>query len=809
MPIPVCSFFIGCYHYVKSKNSDPAKIIYEMEKLLEEFKNGELNETIHSELMKYLPKELDQDLSEIKTQILDFEIKIQKILENSKKCGLIHLEKKISWGYSKDLDLENEKRSYYKGIRSTSWEPIIHRWDVRREQTEIVLNKLNNKSEGILILGDSGEGKTQFINRIAYELSVSGWLVLYRIDTINIEQAFENLSEISTKKLIVIDDASNLTKTELGNLLQYKPKNIKLLIADQSAKWNSAFGNQTNHLKEKNIDILKLKTTKKDIECCFETLEYPWNENLRDSIYTKSSKYNLPWIITFLAIYQNINKEQNLIKNSDMINNLFEDIYNQFNSNRDLLDAILPIFAVGYYGAYYPKEVYDNIEPINSFKLKILEDTGYLKINDSFISTYHPYIINNVLLKYYSKNQFFNIFKKYYLDLLDNISKPEQMHDGNGNLLFNIGQNLIIENNPEKLNLAAKFFEKIVELEPKNSGAHNNLGVINMNQKEHYGAMANFKKAVLLNNNDAEAHSNMGVTYFELGKAEFDYEKLNLALDEFKTALEINSGLIGTLKMLGRLYLDLDDPINAETILKKALQSAQEDNEILTNLGCSYRKQHKYEQALTELRKVDPTFEKYYATLYNMAEIYFEMGIKNNAEQYYNKAYTLNPNSPELNNALGLFEISRGNTNMAEIYFKNAVELNSSNYELLNNLILCYWENNKFDEAKDELKKFLDVVPNIAKNLAITINTKPFSLVSGLANIALSKNRTEEAVLLLKKATKLSPNYSVGFFNLAIAQKNMDLPEYKENLKKAHELFIREDNRKGLELLDNFLNSIK
>jgi len=84
--------------------------------------------------------------------------------------------------------------------------------------------------------------------------------------------------------------------------------------------------------------------------------------------------------------------------------------------------------------------------------------------------------------------------------------------------------------------------------------------------KDYKSAVGHLTKAVQASPDDADAHSMLGYSYRKLGT----FDK---SLEHYQTALKLDSNHRSALEYLGELYLDMNQPGNAErqlAALKKA-----------------------------------------------------------------------------------------------------------------------------------------------------------------------------------------------------------------------------------------------
>ncbi len=130
----------------------------------------------------------------------------------------------------------------------------------------------------------------------------------------------------------------------------------------------------------------------------------------------------------------------------------------------------------------------------------------------------------------------------------------------------------------------------VVRKSPEMSLAHNNLGKVLWNAGLHQEAYRHFVKALVLDRyNDLRQK---GLVYYNLGLYELEITRnYKKAADFFKRALSWASGLKQAWYQSGQVWLLLDDPQNAETVLRQALKFWPDDCGLNSRLLLALAKQ--------------------------------------------------------------------------------------------------------------------------------------------------------------------------------------------------------------------------
>jgi tetratricopeptide (TPR) repeat protein len=131
----------------------------------------------------------------------------------------------------------------------------------------------------------------------------------------------------------------------------------------------------------------------------------------------------------------------------------------------------------------------------------------------------------------------------------------------------------------------------------------------------------------------AEEHNNLGVAYEKEGKYE-------LALREYKRALDKDSSLVVPLVNIGNVYLKQEDYSNAESYYLKAIKKDEKNIEAANNLVSLYIKLGKnYEKGLSYLTKAIPSVEDAPAyALDTLGVLYLNLGNREKAREILLKA---------------------------------------------------------------------------------------------------------------------------------------------------------------------------
>ena len=289
-----------------------------------------------------------------------------------------------------------------------------------------------------------------------------------------------------------------------------------------------------------------------------------------------------------------------------------------------------------------------------------------------------------------------------------------------------------------RLEEAQQLYQSILENQPTNLDANNNLGVILYNLGRLDEAETSYKKAIELKPDYAEAHFNLGNTLKALGRleeAETSYRKvIELKPDYAKAPFNLGN----TLQALGRLD-------EAETSYRKVIELKPDYAEAHFNLGSILQ---------GKAIKLEADHIDAYAKLSFTQK---DLNRFDEAEASYRKATELKPDYADAYNNLGATLLKLGRFDEAEKSYRKAISLRPDYADAVayNNLGIILQNLNRFDEAETNYRKAIELEPDYAvayNNLGATLQ---------------QLGRLDEAMNNITKANELNPSLAVSGSNLA------------------------------------------
>jgi tetratricopeptide (TPR) repeat protein len=198
---------------------------------------------------------------------------------------------------------------------------------------------------------------------------------------------------------------------------------------------------------------------------------------------------------------------------------------------------------------------------------------------------------------------------------------------------------------------AAQDFEKATKLEPYNFNAHYQLGLMYQYLKRFEDAIAAYQKAVEIRPLDPDANMNLALTYSEIGDPKRGLPYAQKAVDGAPDSATTHANL-------GTLYGIVDYEDLAIDEFKKSIELNSKQPQVYVNLAAEYIKQLKWEQARQVLEDgkefgPSPTVSE------RLALCYYKIGKLDKAAENYEDSLRQNPTYYQAMNGLGAVHMLR------------------------------------------------------------------------------------------------------------------------------------------------------
>jgi len=286
------------------------------------------------------------------------------------------------------------------------------------------------------------------------------------------------------------------------------------------------------------------------------------------------------------------------------------------------------------------------------------------------------------------------------------------------------------------------------------------------------------------------AHNNIGVILLDEGKTD-------LAASEFEAALQLNPNLVGPHANLGNIYSkNLSTQNKAFKHYEAAIAQAPNSADIHNLYGTFLTTiPEKHQDAFNQIQKAIELQPNYPEAHYNLGILLSQFNDRQNeAIEEYKAALTLNPDYVQAHTNLAIILAhTQGGQNEAIAHLRKALEIDPGYAEAHCNIApLLASDPSQLNDAISHLEKALSLKPNFAQahnNLAnlfahidgkdlqtiyhyseaIRINPNYAEAENNWANYLVRKgNHDNEAIDHYRKAIAIAPEYIIIRYNLAL-----------------------------------------
>ena len=218
------------------------------------------------------------------------------------------------------------------------------------------------------------------------------------------------------------------------------------------------------------------------------------------------------------------------------------------------------------------------------------------------------------------------------------------------------------------------------------------------------------------------------------------------AITNFNKALKIKPNDQEILNNLGASYKHIGDKNKALEVFQEALKIKEDDFNSLLNLANAFKDLGNVESSIDYYLKAKEVNPKNSSVFYNVGVLFQDQGYIDYAIENFNRSITLNPNFVQSYINLAECYKTKGEISKSFGVYSKALELEPNNYVLLNNVGLLYQEKNQLDKA---IEFFIE---------AINFSPECFQAYTNLANIYSKKGKIIESINNYNKATQINKN---------------------------------------------------
>jgi len=305
-------------------------------------------------------------------------------------------------------------------------------------------------------------------------------------------------------------------------------------------------------------------------------------------------------------------------------------------------------------------------------------------------------------------------------------------------------------------NTAIATYRKVIEIDPSRAELYFEIGNIYLKTNKFDEAIQSFQQAIRLNITKKEAYLYIGNAYEQqknFAMAATSYERYLLLLPE-------NSGQAQY--RLGLCYSELGQLDKAILALEDAVKSQPQEQSFQYQLALTYQKAKQYDKAEAAYKKLIQVSPQdalnYYGIIVRM---YDEAGLPEKTLESAQKIIDLNPKNEISILNLGIMYYKLKRYDEAIGAFRQALAVKPG-YDLAVNYIgVSYSQQKKYKEAIDAFRQYVAIVPESA---------------DGWFNIGIHYMLLKDfrgALDPLRRAVQIRPDYAVAQFNLAVVYLNL------------------------------------
>ncbi len=351
---------------------------------------------------------------------------------------------------------------------------------------------------------------------------------------------------------------------------------------------------------------------------------------------------------------------------------------------------------------------------------------------------------------------------------------------------------------------AEKALRGILDIDPANTAAWNNLASLLSESGLAADAEAAYRKAIALNPAFPDFHSNLGNLLRATGRsaeAEESYRQAirlnpkdasNLALlaqllketgatgdaeKLFRQALMLDPAYALGHNNLGILRNETGHPAEAEAAYRRALALNPAFPEAHNNLGIVLLGDERFDEAEVAFRRAIELQPKLADAHNNLGNVLKRTDRLPEAETCYRHALELQPGFAEAHNNLGLLLKEAERPAEAETAYRRALELKPGFAEAHNNLGILLFGEERLAEAEAAYRRAIELKPDLA------------NAYGNLGNLLKQTRRLDDAEAAYRQAIAVDPDDPGTYNNLAILlSQTRRMPEAESAFRRAVEL---------------------
>ncbi len=194
----------------------------------------------------------------------------------------------------------------------------------------------------------------------------------------------------------------------------------------------------------------------------------------------------------------------------------------------------------------------------------------------------------------------------------------------------------------------------------------------------------------------------------------------------------------------------------AELNAERAAKIDSQSPEVLLALGQTRLLQGRYPEAIANFQRVLTLDSRSDAAYRGLAKAYAATGLPGKADDAWQQAIAVHPNSVDDHNQLGIYEISRSNYAKGAEELRKALALAPANATIMSNLGAALLYAGSLDESRKMLQESIRLTPN-------------FASYTNLGNLDLKQGHYADAAADYEKALEINKSDYQVWSNLAVA----------------------------------------
>lgn len=253
------------------------------------------------------------------------------------------------------------------------------------------------------------------------------------------------------------------------------------------------------------------------------------------------------------------------------------------------------------------------------------------------------------------------------------------------------------------------FWTKILQEQPQNYDAHNNLGNYFYKQGKLDRAISELEEAVRLKKNYPEGHNSLGTMYIDKGF-------IDKAIFEYTEAIKYKPVFPEAYYNLGNACIKKGLVDDSVSFYRKAIGMGMYNPQVFNNLGSAYMKKGMINEAEEHYKRALLIYKDFAEVHSNLGYIYTEKGNLEKATLELKEALRLQPNHANAHNNLGAIYCQEGLWDKAQDEFLLAVRFDPGNASAHKNIGVIYFTRGEKQKAKEHFIHMLKHDPNYVKD---------------------------------------------------------------------------------------------